>query len=29
MTIPFVDLRAQHEEVRADIETAISDIIIY
>ena len=27
MTIPFVDLRAQHEEVRADIETAISDII--
>ena len=27
MTIPFVDLRAQHEEVRVDIETAISDII--
>lgn len=27
MTIPFVDLRAQHEEVRAEIEIAISDII--
>lgn len=27
MTIPFVDLRAQHEEVREEIETAISDII--
>lgn len=25
--IPFVDLRAQHEEVRAEIEAAIADII--
>jgi dTDP-4-amino-4,6-dideoxygalactose transaminase len=25
--IPFVDLRAQHEEIRSEIETAISDII--
>ena len=27
MNVPFVDLRAQHEEVRAEIETAIGDII--
>jgi dTDP-4-amino-4,6-dideoxygalactose transaminase len=25
--IPFVDLRAQHEEVRGEIEAAIKDII--
>ncbi len=27
MNVPFVDLRAQHEEVRTEIETAIGDII--
>jgi DegT/DnrJ/EryC1/StrS aminotransferase family len=26
-TVPFVDLRAQHEEVRDQIEKAIADII--